>query len=213
MNDPAISAHASPSDAIVADQAAAFEDFFRGQTQNLYAHLCLITGNRAEGRTRAGRVPEGLGAMGPGGRHGGPGRLPLQDSHEPVPQAVPQGCGRAPQDGVGGDAPLVSGDVPVPSEPPSWPGEAVENLVEDFRQGISFDVHEFADLDDGRRLTLHEERAGSGSPGSCTSMASRQQPTNSAERWLGLRTTSGPRSCGLALVTRRTGSPRGEPAV
>ena len=28
--------------------AAAFEDFFRGQTQSLYAHLCLITGNRAE---------------------------------------------------------------------------------------------------------------------------------------------------------------------
>jgi RNA polymerase sigma-70 factor, ECF subfamily len=48
MNDPAISAHAGPSEAIVADQAAAFEDFFRGQTQNLYAHLCLITGNRAE---------------------------------------------------------------------------------------------------------------------------------------------------------------------
>jgi RNA polymerase sigma-70 factor (ECF subfamily) len=48
MNDPAISAHVSPSEAIVADQAAAFEDFFRGQTQNLYAHLCLITGNRAE---------------------------------------------------------------------------------------------------------------------------------------------------------------------
>jgi len=48
MNDPAIPAHASPSQAIVADQAAAFEDFFRGQTQNLYAHLCLITGSRAE---------------------------------------------------------------------------------------------------------------------------------------------------------------------
>jgi hypothetical protein len=43
MNDPAIAAHASRSEAIVADQAAAFEDFFRGQTQNLYAHLCLIT--------------------------------------------------------------------------------------------------------------------------------------------------------------------------
>lgn len=27
---------------------AAFEVFFRGQTQSLYAHLCLITGNRAE---------------------------------------------------------------------------------------------------------------------------------------------------------------------
>jgi DNA-directed RNA polymerase specialized sigma24 family protein len=48
MNDPAISAHASPSEAIAADEASAFEDFFRGQTQNLYAHLCLITGNRAE---------------------------------------------------------------------------------------------------------------------------------------------------------------------
>jgi RNA polymerase sigma-70 factor, ECF subfamily len=48
MHDPAISAHASPSEVVVADQAAAFEDFFRGQTQNLYAHLCLITGNRAE---------------------------------------------------------------------------------------------------------------------------------------------------------------------
>jgi hypothetical protein len=90
--------------------------------------------------------------------------------------------------------------------------------------GDLLDVHEFADLDDGRRLTLHEERGftislrastgpapsdrwryltleqlkrdgsprccrtmttlrtnilGSGSPGSCTSMASRQQPTNS----------------------------------
>ena len=32
----------------MADQAADFEEFFRGQTQNLYAHLCLITGNRAE---------------------------------------------------------------------------------------------------------------------------------------------------------------------
>jgi RNA polymerase sigma-70 factor (ECF subfamily) len=47
MNDPAVSAHASPSEAIV-DHAAAFEDFFRVQTQSLYAHLCLITGNRAE---------------------------------------------------------------------------------------------------------------------------------------------------------------------
>jgi hypothetical protein len=32
------------------------------------------------------------------------------------------------------------------------------DLVEDFKQGVSFDVHEFADLADGRRLTLHEER-------------------------------------------------------
>jgi hypothetical protein len=62
------------------------------------------------------------------------------------------------RDGGTRKEPLVSGDVPVPSELPSWPGEAVENLVEDFKQGISFDVHEFADLDDGRRLTLHEER-------------------------------------------------------
>lgn len=30
------------------NEAASFEDFFRGQTQDLYAHLCLITGNRAE---------------------------------------------------------------------------------------------------------------------------------------------------------------------
>jgi hypothetical protein len=36
--------------------------------------------------------------------------------------------------------------------------EAVSDLVEDFKRGISFDVHEFADLDDGRRLALHEER-------------------------------------------------------
>ncbi len=116
--------------------------------------------------------------------------------------------------------PLVSGYVPVPTELPSQ-GEEVENLVEDFKQGISFVVHEFAELADGRRLTLHEERGfttgvggsapsdmwryltlehlerdvrttvppddddtqdehlESGSPSSCTSMASRQQQTNS----------------------------------
>ena len=39
-----------------------------------------------------------------------------------------------------------------------WPAEEIEDLVEDFKQGVSFDVHEFADLADGRRLTLHEER-------------------------------------------------------
>jgi hypothetical protein len=39
-----------------------------------------------------------------------------------------------------------------------WPAEEIENLVEDFKRGVSFDVHEFAELDDGRRLTLHEER-------------------------------------------------------
>ena len=36
--------------------------------------------------------------------------------------------------------------------------EEVEGLVEDFKQGLSFVVHEFAELADGRRLTLHEER-------------------------------------------------------
>ncbi len=45
---------------------------------------------------------------------------------------------------------------PAPFAPRST--EEVENLVEDFKRGLSFDVHEFADLADGRRLTLHEER-------------------------------------------------------
>jgi hypothetical protein len=36
--------------------------------------------------------------------------------------------------------------------------EEVEELVEDFKQGLSFVVHEFAELANGRRLTLHEER-------------------------------------------------------
>jgi RNA polymerase sigma-70 factor (ECF subfamily) len=48
MSDPAVSAQAGPRDAIVPNDAAAFEDFFRDQTQSLYAHLCLITGNRSE---------------------------------------------------------------------------------------------------------------------------------------------------------------------
>jgi RNA polymerase sigma-70 factor, ECF subfamily len=48
MSDSAVSAQAGPSGAVVGSDAAAFEDFFRGQTQSLYAHLCLITGNRAE---------------------------------------------------------------------------------------------------------------------------------------------------------------------
>ena len=39
-----------------------------------------------------------------------------------------------------------------------WPADEIENLVEEFRRGVSFVVHEFADLADGRRLTLHEER-------------------------------------------------------
>lgn len=47
MSDPAVSARAAPTEVIVGNEAT-FEDFFRGQTQSLYAHLCLITGNRAE---------------------------------------------------------------------------------------------------------------------------------------------------------------------
>jgi hypothetical protein len=39
-----------------------------------------------------------------------------------------------------------------------WPADEIENLVEDFKRGLSFVVHEFAELADGRRLTLHEER-------------------------------------------------------
>jgi hypothetical protein len=39
-----------------------------------------------------------------------------------------------------------------------WPPDEVENLLEESKRGVSFDVHEFAELDDGRRLTLHEER-------------------------------------------------------
>lgn len=48
MSEPAVSAQAGPRDAVVRDDAAAFEDFFRGQTQSLYTHPCLITDNRAE---------------------------------------------------------------------------------------------------------------------------------------------------------------------
>jgi len=39
-----------------------------------------------------------------------------------------------------------------------WPTDETVNLVEDFKQGVSFVVHEFAELSDGRHLTLHEER-------------------------------------------------------
>ncbi len=45
---------------------------------------------------------------------------------------------------------------PAPFAPGSI--EEVEELVEDFKRGVSFVVHEFAELADGRRLTLHEER-------------------------------------------------------
>ncbi len=36
--------------------------------------------------------------------------------------------------------------------------EEAEQSVENFKRGASFRVHEFADLADGRRLTLHQER-------------------------------------------------------
>jgi hypothetical protein len=39
-----------------------------------------------------------------------------------------------------------------------WPADEIEHLVEESNLGISFDVHEFAELTDGRRLTLHAER-------------------------------------------------------
>ena len=39
-----------------------------------------------------------------------------------------------------------------------WPSDAVENFLEDFKKGLSFVVHEFADLADGRRLTLRDDR-------------------------------------------------------
>ena len=47
MNDPIVSIHASPSGATV-ERAAVFENFFREQSPNLYARLCLITGDGAE---------------------------------------------------------------------------------------------------------------------------------------------------------------------
>lgn len=40
--------------------------------------------------------------------------------------------------------------------------EEVEKLVQASKLGISFVVHEFADLADGRRLTLHEDRGFTG---------------------------------------------------
>jgi hypothetical protein len=35
---------------------------------------------------------------------------------------------------------------------------AVDEAIEEFKRGASFDVHEFAVLDDGRRITLHDQR-------------------------------------------------------
>ncbi len=40
----------------------------------------------------------------------------------------------------------------------AYAGEQVEEAVAGFRRGVHFDVHEFAVLDDGRRVTLHEGR-------------------------------------------------------
>jgi hypothetical protein len=44
-----------------------------------------------------------------------------------------------------------------------WPAAEIENLVEEFKRGVSFDVHEFAELDDGRTVTLHQDRGFTGS--------------------------------------------------
>jgi hypothetical protein len=53
-----------------------------------------------------------------------------------------------------------------------WPADEVDNLVEESKPGVSFVVHEFADLGDGRRLTLHQER---GFGGTSTGPAPRDQ--------------------------------------
>jgi hypothetical protein len=50
-----------------------------------------------------------------------------------------------------------------------WPADEVDNLVEESKPGVSFVVHEFAELADGRRLTLHEERGFTTSRGSAPS--------------------------------------------
>ncbi len=56
-----------------------------------------------------------------------------------------------------------TGSPACPSVPSPIQADSVENLVEDFKRGVSFVVHEFADLADGRRITLHEERGFTGS--------------------------------------------------
>jgi hypothetical protein len=66
---------------------------------------------------------------------------------------------------------------PAPFAPRST--EEVENLVEAFKQGLSFVVHEFADLADGRRLTLHEERG-------FTSWALASSGPAPSDQWRGL---------------------------
>jgi len=60
-----------------------------------------------------------------------------------------------------------------------WPAHEIENLVEDFRRGVSFVVHEFAELADGRRLTLHEERGFT----TCSIASSGPAPS---DQWRGL---------------------------
>jgi hypothetical protein len=44
---------------------------------------------------------------------------------------------------------------------PGWApinAEAIPEAIESFRRGLSFRVQEFAELSDGRRITLHDER-------------------------------------------------------
>jgi hypothetical protein len=62
-----------------------------------------------------------------------------------------------------------------------WPTDEVETLIEDFKRGVSFVVHEFAELADGRRLTLHEERGFTG-----VTMASRGPAPSDQWRYLTL---------------------------
>jgi hypothetical protein len=51
-----------------------------------------------------------------------------------------------------------AGSPALPSVPSRIQADSVENLVEKFQRGLSFVVHEFADLTEGRRITLHEDR-------------------------------------------------------
>lgn len=51
-----------------------------------------------------------------------------------------------------------TGRPAFPSVPSRLQADSVENLIEDFKRGVTFVVHEFADLADGRRITLHEDR-------------------------------------------------------
>jgi hypothetical protein len=62
-----------------------------------------------------------------------------------------------------------------------WPTDEVETLIEDFKRGVSFVVHEFAELADGRRLTLQEERGFTG-----VTMASRGPAPSDQWRYLTL---------------------------